>query len=191
MIISKSACPVLPGHCMVPQHILQQLCISKVDDPEDGSKALVSHSRASRRAVHFIQNSKQSFDEALCQLRVLLHQLGSSVFSTVFLVTPWRWSEQVFNWVPQSYCNSGISAFTQWRGCIIHLRHRLDDSYPIQGKHIFQITKWQCTNQSPVYYFCYENGPVLKIWLINLIWLQLQASIQQHAKTLDISLHFG
>ena len=78
----------LPGHSMVPQHILQQLCISKVDDPEDGSKALVSDSRASRRAVHLIQDPKQSFDKALCQFRVLLHQLGSCVFSTNLLVTP-------------------------------------------------------------------------------------------------------
>lgn len=46
--LANSLCDALPGHSMVPQHILQQLCISKVDDPEDGSKALVSNSRASR-----------------------------------------------------------------------------------------------------------------------------------------------
>lgn len=75
---------------MVPQHILQQLCISKEDDPEDGSKALVSDRRAGRGAVHLIQDPKQSFDKALCQLRVLLHQLGACVLSTDLLVTPWR-----------------------------------------------------------------------------------------------------
>ena len=75
---------------MVPQYILQQLRISKVDDPEDGSKALVSDSRASRWAVHLIQDPKKSFYKALCQLRVLFHQLGSCIFSTNLLVSPWR-----------------------------------------------------------------------------------------------------
>lgn len=71
---------------MVPQHILQQLCVSKVDDPEDGSKALVSDGRAGRRAVHLIQDPEQSLDEALGQFGVFLHQLGSGVFSTDVLV---------------------------------------------------------------------------------------------------------
>lgn len=81
---------MLPGHSMVPQHILQQLCICKVDDPEDGSKALVSDGGAGRRAVHFVENPKQSFDKALCQLGVLLHQLGSCIFSADLLVAPCR-----------------------------------------------------------------------------------------------------
>lgn len=73
---------------MVPQHILQQLCICKVNDPEDGSKALVSDGGASRRAVHLIQDPEQGLYEALGQLRVLLHQLSSGVFSADFLVAP-------------------------------------------------------------------------------------------------------
>lgn len=73
---------------MVPQHILQQLCVGKVDDPEDGSKALVSDGGAGRRAVHLVKDPEQSLDEALGQLGVLLHQLGSGVFSADLLVAP-------------------------------------------------------------------------------------------------------
>lgn len=73
---------------MVPQHILQQLCVGKVDDPEDGSKALVSDGGAGRRAVHLVKDPEQSLDEALGQLGVLLHQLGSGIFSADLLVAP-------------------------------------------------------------------------------------------------------
>lgn len=108
---------------MVPQHILQQLCISKVDDPEDGSKALVSDSGASRWAVHLIQDPKQSFDKALCQLRVLLHQLGTCILSTNLLVTPWRQMVNRSGLFPQPHCDCQSSAVTQWRSCVIHIRY--------------------------------------------------------------------
>ncbi len=97
---------------MVPQHILQQLCISKVDDPEDGSKALVSDSRASGRAVYLIQDPEQSFDKALCQLRVLLHQLGSCILSTNLLMTPCR----------QKVYKSGYFAQLLYDGFSFHLK---------------------------------------------------------------------
>ena len=68
-----------PGHGVVLQHVLQQLCVGEVDDPQDGAKALVSDGGAGGGAVHLVQDAEQSLDEAARQLRVLLHQLRPRV----------------------------------------------------------------------------------------------------------------
>lgn len=66
---------------MVAQYVFKQVCICEVDDPEDGSKALVSDGRPGWGAVHLIKDPKQSLYEALGQLGVLFHQLSACVLS--------------------------------------------------------------------------------------------------------------
>lgn len=84
-VVGKSS----PGHSVVPQHVLEELSICEEDDPEDGSEALMSDGWAGRRAVHLVQHPEQGLDEALGQLRVLLHQLGPCILPPHLLVTPW------------------------------------------------------------------------------------------------------
>ena len=47
---------ILPGHRVVSQNVLQQVCVRKEDDPENGSKALVSDGGAGGGAVHLVQD---------------------------------------------------------------------------------------------------------------------------------------
>ena len=89
---------------MVSQNVFQQVCVRKEDDPENGSKALVSDGGAGGGAVHLVQDPEQGLDEALGQLGVILHQLCAGVLPPHFLVAPWRHRHSGFNILHRRGC---------------------------------------------------------------------------------------
>ena len=99
---------ILPGHRVVSQNVLQQVRVRKEDDPENGSKALVSDGGAGGGAVHLVQDPEQGLDEALGQVGVVLHQLCAGVLPPHLLVAPWRYRHSGLH---ISHCCGGLHLF--------------------------------------------------------------------------------